>query len=254
MIWNFWKKQEVSKPLVYDKLTDEYLNGDPKLIWQHQINGEKNFDNFDFTGALVELSNDPNWRGAFKNLPNSELFTKRLGEFFALKKAKLHESKEENTLYSFPRPESADEFELFDAAVEYLDFAIEIANKANEVDLKSYLEDIEVKLARDKSEEIKYDIKNIQIFDDLGSQPNTIKEVWHNLYENKRHSEWSHTHFCIDEACYGLSADHYIAYWLMQDFYTVNLDLSPYFNFFWRLNGSFYQENKIIYVFGKSVK
>jgi len=38
----------------YDDIPEEFW-GDPKRIWQAQISGEKNFDDYSFMGALNDL-------------------------------------------------------------------------------------------------------------------------------------------------------------------------------------------------------
>lgn len=249
MIWKFWKKpEETVKSPQYDMLTDEYFSGDPKLIWQHQISGAKNFDSFSFLGALTDLSEDPKWREAFTELPNSDLFIKRLNAFYDLHRNSLDADNDRNYAYFSPTKKETSENAFENSARDFISLIVKISDSSGKNQLSDQIKNFKIEFVN-SGDTNSPDNRIYTALADIGDDENSIYEIWGDLFAENQKPEWAHIHYCLLEACYGLATDYYLAYWLLEDFYTINLDTQAYYEFVWVNNGSFYIDHNTIHFF-----
>lgn len=224
----------------YDKLTDEYFNN-PKLIWQHTISGEKNFDSCDFLGALKDLSSVPDWRDAFIGLEDSDLFLDRVAAFFGHNGDLSPDKNGRQSLYFSPKTVEISPVELVKLAKQYLEESAKVSAFSNESPWNDE-EDWPERLAKLPVEWISPD-HEIEV-DDYNDCKTYLYEIWSEVYSDNS-KPWSHIHYCLSEACYGLAADYALQRYLMEDFYKLDFNLSYLYALEWVHGGKiFFNETK----------
>lgn len=223
-----------------DKLTEEYFS-DPKLIWQHTISGEKNFDSCDFLGSIKDLSSLPDWREAFIGLENSDMFLDRLAAFFGHNGDLSPDENGRQSLYFSPKTTGTTPEKCVELAKQYLEESAKVSRFSDESDWNDE-EDWPERLSTLPVEWIKPD-HGIEI-DRNNAFASYLYEIWSEVYSDNS-KPWSHVHYCLSEGCYGIAADYALQRYLMQDFYKLDFNLSYLYDLEWVHGGKiFFTEDK----------
>jgi len=222
----------------YDTLTEEYFS-DPKLIWQHTISGEKHFDSSDFLGALKDLSPLQNWKSAFFGMSGLEAFFKKTDSFFELNGDLSSDDTGRQYLYFSPINSHTTSAKVIKLMTQHLGESAKLAE-----------------LNGDKEWADKFSTMPVEWIEPnnlIRNNPDNETEAylwdtWGDTYADNKKSNWSHFHYCLQEACYGLAADYSLQHFLMQEFYDLDLNLEYQYNLKWLHGGCYFFADRKCYV------
>lgn len=222
----------------YDKLTEEYF-GNPKLIWQHTISGEKHFDSCDFLGALKDIAPLTNWRNTFADVENSEDFLDRLEAFFSHNGNLSPDGNGQQYLYFSPKSSNTTPAKVIKLVTQYLGESAKLAEFNNDEDWANKLSILPVEWIEPNNLIRNNPDNEIEAY---------LWDTWGDTYSYNKKSNWSHFHYCLQEACYGLAADYSLQRYLMQGFYDLNFDLSYQYKLHWFHCGCYFFADGKCYV------
>lgn len=234
MSWSF--KAVTQKQ--FDKLTEEYF-GDPKLIWQHLISGEKHFDSCDFLGALKDLAALPDWKEAFTGISGLEGFIDRLGSFFELNGDLSPDENGRQYLYFSPKNKEASQAKLIKLMTQHLAECAKLADFINDKDWSERFSVMPVEWIEPDNLVRNNPDSEIEAY---------LWDTWGDVFSDNKKPDWSHFHYCLAEASYGLAGSYSLQQYLMQDFYTLDFDLSHQFELQWVYSGCYFFADGKCYV------
>lgn len=214
----------------YDKLTDTYFS-DPKLIWQHLISGEKHFDSCDFLGALKDLATLPDWKEAFAGMSGLEGFIDRLKSFFELNGDLSPDENRRQYLYFSPKNKEVSKAKLIKLMTQYLGESAKLADFNKDKDWSERLSTMAVEWIEPN---------NLVRNNPDNETEAYLWDTWGDVFSYNKISDWSHFHYCLAEACYGLAASYPLQQYLMQDFYDLDFNLSYQYELQWVYSGCYF--------------
>ena len=233
----------------YDDIPEEFW-GDPKRIWQAQISGEKNFDDYSFMGALNDLQGDPDWRSVFdpiKDETGMQAFLDRLQWHYDLCKSPLNEDGSQflymhpNRTFSKNQPDKAKMVELVQRHMRTMVKAFtangqpENADKLRGIDVSWAEPEYYNSLEFDEQRAL-WDGKPLGFY---------LSEAWDFTWYLDGAPE---IRGCLYEAVYSLANDFALTRYLMQSFMDHGLDVDAQYELIWLHKGVFYFDETACYV------
>ena len=221
-----WFRRTPEKPKApkFDKVSDQFFD-DPKLIWDAQISGEKNFESCSFMGALNDLHNVPDWRSVFDPIKNEQgvkVFLDRLQAHFDLCKPSVQEDGRQY-LYMHPSRTKQNISHDPETLIELANRFIATTTKAYE--LSGHLNEAEVLRG--------YEAEYLSATETISLDPPGLylSEAW----DFESYSENAPNIVgCLYEATYSLANDFALTRYLMQSFRDHNLDVEAEYNLIWK--------------------
>jgi len=233
----------------FDDVPEEFW-GDPKRIWQAQISGEKNFDDYSFMGCLNGFQSDPEWRSVFdpiKDETGMQAFLDRLQGHFDLCKSPMNKDGSQ-FLYMHPSrtvsknlPEKAKLIALVKRHMQTMVKALDAAGQPENADK---LRGLGISWADPKYyNSLEFD-EQIALWDGkpLGFY---LSEAWDFTWYLDGAPE---IRGCLYEAVYSLANDFALTRYLMQSFMDHGLDVDAEYELNWKHKGVFYFDETACYV------
>jgi len=223
---------------------------DPKKIWQAQISGEKNFDEYSFMGALNDLQGEPDWRDVFDPVKDDVgmlAFLDRLQGHFDLCQSLVSEDGRQ-LIYMHPsRTQSEngpDKTKMIELAQRHMKTMVKAFEANGQPESADNLRGINVKWAGPEN------------FNDLTWDEQTA--LWQGeplgIYLS---DAWDFTWYldgtpeirgCLYEAVYSLANDFPLTRYLMQSFMDHGLDVDAEYELAWIYKGTYYFDKTTCYV------
>jgi len=223
---------------------------DPKKIWQAQISGEKNFDEYSFMGALNDLQGEPDWRDVFDPVKDDVgmlAFLDRLQGHFDLCKPPMSADGRQ-FIYMHPSrtnsengPDKAKMIDLTRRHMETMVKAFEAngqpenAGKLREINVKWAEPEYYISLEFDEKRAL-WDGKPLGFY---------LSEAWDFTWYLDGTPD---IRGCIYEAVYSLANDFALTRYLMQSFMDHGLDVDAQYELGWVHKGAFYFDETTCYV------
>lgn len=219
----------------YDDVPKE-LWGNPKRIWQLQISGEKNFDDYSFMGCLNGFQNDPDWRSVFdpiKNVFGMQAFLNKLEGHFELCKSP-EALNGGQYLYMHPNRTKPiakiDRKDLTNLANRYIKATAEAYRLSGHLGAAKKMRKYKAEYLSDGSD---YPLDPIDLY---------LSAAWDFESYSKSAPEIVG---CLYEASYSLANDFALTRYLMNSFYDHNLDVEAEYELIWKHNAKVhFDENK----------
>jgi hypothetical protein len=216
----------------FSRLSEGHPLANPKRIWKDLISGKKTLDTGDFLTALIALSDVPDWREAFLGLGSSAtVFLDRLETFFDLRRGGPVSGDDDRSKVDHPpaRQNVSNDF-LVSLARAHLNDVADMAEDISQPDTAKILRALPIEW--------------VEAPDPEPYSYSTLAQALHNIpgeaYDTNQFAGWSHIHWCLSEACYGLATSYDLQRYLMQDFYTMRANPSHLYKLQWEYGATMY--------------